>query len=208
MIDGNWLLFIVASVAIIVTPGQDMVLVMSRSIAQGAKAGVATAAGVSSGLLLHTILATLGVGAVVQTSQALYLFMKIAGAMYLVYLGVSLLQVKSSDILAQESGKRSNWKLYCDGAFSNIANPKIAIFYFAFLPQFVTSGAGSPTASIFALGTSFALLTFFIKGPVGYFSGQLSEWFLRKPKYLISVYRTSGIVLIGLGLKLVLEKQR
>lgn len=208
MIEVNWLLFAVASVAIIVTPGQDMVLVMSRSISQGAAAGVATAAGVSSGLLLHTVLATLGVGAIVQTSQALYLFMKVAGAAYLVYLGISLLRVKTADILAQEAGRRSNWKLYCDGAFSNVANPKIAIFYFAFLPQFVMAGASNPTASIFVLGASFSLLTFFIKGPVGYFSGQLSQWFLSEPKYLLTVYRISGITLIGLGLKLVLEKQR
>jgi len=208
MIDVNWFLFVVASIAVILTPGQDMVLVMSRSIAQGANAGVATAAGVSSGLLLHTLLATLGVGAIVQTSEILFFAMKVAGAAYLVYLGISLLRVKSSDVLTQASNKRSNWKLYCDGAFSNIANPKIAIFYFAFLPQFVSAGASSPIMSIFALGSSFALLTFIIKGPVGYFSGQLSQWFLQKPRYLISIYRLSGITLIALGMKLVLEKQQ
>lgn len=208
MIEVNWTLFVIASVAVILTPGQDMVLVMSRSIAQGASAGVATAAGVSSGLLLHTVLATLGVGAIVQTSEVLFLVMKVVGAAYLAYLGISLLRVKSSEILTEVSSRRSNWKLYCDGAFSNVANPKIAIFYFAFLPQFVFAEADHPTMSILVLGISFALLTFIIKAPVGYFSGQLSHWFLQKPMYLISIYKLSGITLIGLGVKLVLEKQR
>lgn len=207
MIEVNWLLFVVASVAVILTPGQDLVLVFSRSITQGALAGVATAAGVSSGLLLHTILATLGVGAIVQTSEILFFVMKVVGAAYLVYLGISLLRVKSADFLSDTSSRRSNWKLYCDGAISNVANPKIAIFYFAFLPQFVLPVSDSPTLSIFVLGASFALLTFIIKGPVGYFSGQLSQWILQKPGYLLSIYRASGITLMALGMKLVFEKQ-
>lgn len=197
-----------ASIAVILTPGQDMVLVMSRSLAQGATAGVATAAGVSSGLLIHTVLATLGVGAIVQTSEFLFMVMKFAGAAYLIYLGIVLIRVKSSDILAKISNDRTLWKLYCDGALSNIANPKIAIFYFAFLPQFVLADAHEPTVSIFVLGASFSLLTFFIKGPVGYFSGQLSQWFLRKPSSLTSIYRLSGATLIGLGIRLAFERQR
>ena len=86
MIDVSWLFFLVASVAVILTPGQDMILVMSRSIAQGALAGVVTAAGVSTGLLLHTVLATLGVGAIVQASEVLFLAMKVVGAVYLLSL--------------------------------------------------------------------------------------------------------------------------
>jgi threonine/homoserine/homoserine lactone efflux protein len=207
VVDVSWVLFLVASVAVILTPGQDMVLVMSRSIAQGALAGIATAAGVSSGLLLHTVLASLGVGAIVQTSELLFLAMKVVGAAYLVYLGISLLRMKSADLLTQSSNKRSYWKLYREGTISNIANPKVAIFYFAFLPQFVSPGATNPTLSIFILGASFALITFLIKGPIGYFSGQLSQWFLQKPQYLLSISRVSGLTLVSLGVKLAFEKQ-
>jgi len=208
MIEVNWALFIFASVAIILTPGQDLLLVMSRSLAQGATAGVATAAGVSTGLLLHTVLATLGVGAIVQTSQSLYTLMKLAGAAYLLYLGFSLVRIKSADAITGSAYRRSNWKLYGDGAFSNIANPKIALFYFAFLPQFVFVGAKHPTFSIAVLGTSFALFTFIIKGPIGYFAGRLSQWFMRNPSYLLTIYKVSGLTLIGLGVKLVFEKQQ
>ncbi|MEM7258389.1 MAG: LysE family translocator, partial [Pseudomonadota bacterium] len=177
MIEINWVLFIIASVAVILTPGQDLLLVMSRSMTQGAAAGVATAAGVSSGLMAHTLLATLGVGAIVMASQWLYLTMKFVGAMYLIYLGVSLLRVNNTGLQADLTQHRSAGKLYFDGAFSNVANPKIAIFYFAFLPQFVAPQSENPTLAIFILGASFALLTFLIKAPVGYFSGQLSNWF-------------------------------
>ena len=207
MIEASWTLFVIASIAIIATPGQDMILVMSRSIAQGAAAGVATAAGVSSGLLLHTVLATFGVGAIVQTSALLFVLMKLAGAAYLIYLGVSLLRVKSAAIVTEAGSGRSIPKLWWDGAFSNLANPKVAIFYFAFLPQFVTTNAVNPSLTIFALGAAFALITFLIKGPIGFCAGQLSQWLQHNPIYLQATYRLSGLVLIGLGIKLVFEKQ-
>ena len=90
MFEVTWLLFIVASLVLIVTPGQDMILVMSRSIARGSAAGVATAAGVSVGLVGHTILATLGLGAILRTSEWLFVALKLAGAAYLVYLGIQI----------------------------------------------------------------------------------------------------------------------
>ena len=92
MIDATWLLFTVASLALIATPGQDMILVMSRSVAQGAAAGVVTAAGVSVGLLGHTVLATLGLGAILRTSEWLFVALKFVGAAYLLYLGIGLLR--------------------------------------------------------------------------------------------------------------------
>ena len=90
MIEASWLLFIVASIVLIATPGQDMILVMSRSVAHGSRAGVATAAGVSVGLVGHTVLATLGLGAILRTSEWLFLALKLAGAAYLIYLGIGL----------------------------------------------------------------------------------------------------------------------
>src|SRR5215813_6020696 len=96
MIEASWIVFAVASLVLIATPGQDMILVMSRSVAQGVAAGVATAAGVSVGLVGHTILATLGLGAILRTSEWLFLAIKLVGAAYLIYLGVGLLRTKSA----------------------------------------------------------------------------------------------------------------
>jgi threonine/homoserine/homoserine lactone efflux protein len=94
-----------------------------------------------------------------------------------------------------------------DGAFSNLSNPKIAVFYFAFLPQFVSPSAQQPTLSVFVLGVAFALLTFLVKGPIGVFAGALSGWLRTRPSVLTWVYRSSGAILITLGAKLALERR-
>jgi threonine/homoserine/homoserine lactone efflux protein len=207
MVDVAWLLFSVASLVLIVTPGQDMVLVMSRSIAQGAPAGVVTAAGVSVGLVGHTVLATLGLGAVLRASEWMFVALKLVGAAYLVYLGVGLLRTRTTELVVQASPRRSLALLFLDGALSNISNPKIAIFYFAFLPQFVLPGAEHPTLAVFVLGLLFAALTFLVKGPVGYFAGVLSGWLRSRPGVLAWLYRCSGAVLVALGVRLAFERQ-
>jgi threonine/homoserine/homoserine lactone efflux protein len=207
MIEASWLLFVAASLVLIVTPGQDMILVMSRSIAQGAAAGVATAAGVSVGLVGHTVLATLGLGAILRTSEWLFTLLKLVGAAYLVYLGVQLLRTKGHELVIAAGAPRSLWRQFFDGALSNVSNPKIAVFYFAFLPQFIAPGASHPTLSVFALGLLFAGLTFMVKGPVGLGAGLLSAWLRARPAALAWLHRTSGVVLVGLGIKLALERR-
>jgi threonine/homoserine/homoserine lactone efflux protein len=207
MSEVAWPLFITASLLLIITPGQDMILVMSRSIAQGAPAGVATAAGVSVGLVGHTILATLGLGAILRTSEMLFLGLKLVGAAYLVYMGIGLLRAKDTDLAVDAAPPRSLRRLFMAGALSNISNPKIAIFFFAFLPQFVLPGAARPTLTIFVLGLVFAALTFMIKGPVGLSAGLLSGWLRARPSVQRWIPRCSGVVLIGLGAKLAFERR-
>jgi threonine/homoserine/homoserine lactone efflux protein len=207
MIEASWFLFIAASLVLIVTPGQDMILVMSRSVAQGAAAGVVTAAGVSVGLVGHTLLATLGLGAILRTSEWLFLALKLVGAVYLLYLGVTLLRSKRSALAIGSEPARSLAKLFFDGAFSNLSNPKVAIFYFAFLPQFVSPTAQHPTLTVFVLGLGFAGLTFLVKAPVGVFAGALSGWLRSRPSVLTWVYRCSGAILVGLGVRLALERR-
>ena len=112
MIDASWLVFVVASLVLIVTPGQDMILVMSRSLAQGASAGVVTAAGVSVGLVGHTILATLGLGAILRTSEWLFIALKLVGAAYLIYLGIGLLRTKQDSLPIGTQPARSLRKLF------------------------------------------------------------------------------------------------
>ena len=208
MVEASWLLFIAASLVLIATPGQDMVLVMSRSIAQGAAAGVVTAAGVSLGLVGHTVLATLGLGAILRTSEVLFTVLKFAGAGYLVYLAIGLLRTRNAELLVGASAPRSLLRLFADGAFSNISNPKIAIFYFAFLPQFVSPGAVHPTLTVFVLGLLFAALTFMVKGPVGLSAGLLSGRLRSRPRVLSWLYRSSGAVLLALGLRLAFERRQ
>lgn len=207
MIDASWPLFLIASLALIALPGQDMILVMSRSVAQGVRAGVVTAAGVSVGLVGHTILATLGLGVILRTSEWLFLALKLVGAAYLLYLGLGLLRTKRSALALAPEAFRPLRTLFMDGAFSNLSNPKIAVFYFAFLPQFVSPAAQHPTVSVFVLGLAFAALTFLVKAPVAVFSGALSGWLRARPSVLTWVYRCSGALLVGLGVRLALERR-
>ena len=206
MPDVAWMLFIIASLVVIATPGQDMILVMSRSVAQGPAAGVATAAGVSVGLVGHTLLATLGLGTILRASEWLFLALKFAGAAYLVWLGVQLLRTRQRDFPIAAGAPRPLRRLFIEGALSNLSNPKIAVFYFAFLPQFVLPGAEHPTLAVFVLGLFFAILTFLVKGPVGLGAGLLSAWLRARPGAIAWLFRASGMVLVGLGLKLALER--
>ena len=201
------LLFILTSIIIILTPGQDMILVMSQSISHGKKAGIITALGVSGGLLGHTLLATVGLGSLLMASDWLFDVIKFIGATYLIYIGYQLLVSKSPKLAIKTLPKVSYKKMFIQGAITNIMNPKITIFYFSYLPQFVTLNTGTESLQLFILGITFAILTFFIKAPIGFISGTLSFWIQARPIVLKYINKTSGVILIGLGLKLATQQR-
>jgi threonine/homoserine/homoserine lactone efflux protein len=196
-------IYIVASLALIATPGQDMIYVITRSLAQGRFAGVCSAIGVCLGILVHTALAALGVGAILHASEALFLALKLAGGAYLVYLGVRLLLSRATRLAsAAVSAPLSPAKLVMQGVLSNVTNPKIVLFFFAFLPQFVDPASPHPTRDLASLGVLYALLALPIKAAVGVAAGSLSERVLRKPAALVWMNRICGAVLVGLGLRI------
>ena len=201
------IIFLLTSTIIILTPGQDMILVMSRSISQGKKAGIITALGVSVGLLGHTLLATLGLGAVLMASESLFNIIKFIGAGYLMYIGYQLFSNKNNNINVNDLANISYKKMFLQGALSNVMNPKVAIFYFSYLPQFVIENNINESLQLFILGITFAILTFIIKAQIGFISGLLSFWIKTKPIILNYIYKISGIILIILGLKLALENR-
>ena len=208
MMDSSLFLFITTSLLIILSPGQDMVLVLSRSIARGSKAGMVTASGVATGLLGHTLLAALGLGALLQSSELAFTIMKYVGAVYLLYLGVKLFKAPIIDLNNTENTDGSIRYFFFQGALSNISNPKIAVFYFAYLPQFVSADSSHSTQTLLALGTTFALLTFLVKLPIGYLAGALSTWIKFRPAVQIWLNRSCSIVLVGMALNLVFASQR
>ena len=132
---------------------------------------------------------------------------KLVGAAYIIYLGIRLLWSNATELNLEEVQRYPLRQLFAQGAVSNISNPKITIFYFAFLPQFFSADASNPTQILLLLGVTFALITFFVKGPVGYFAGSLSSWLRARPRVLTWIDRTSGMVLIGLGLGLAFEQR-
>jgi threonine/homoserine/homoserine lactone efflux protein len=106
-----------------------------------------------------------------------------------------------------QTARHSHRQLFLTGATSNISNPKIAVFFFAFLPQFVVPDAVQPALMVIVLGALFALLTFLIKGPVAVFAGRLSSWIQSRPQSLLWLYRSSGLVILGLAVKLALSRR-
>ncbi len=184
-----------------------MVLVMSRGMTQGANAGIVTAAGVSIGLLGHTILAALGLGALLVSSEVVFTILKYIGATYLTYLGIKLIFSRANEFELESASRKPLRKLFMEGSLSNISNPKVTIFYFAFLPQFISTDIHNPAIHLIILGFSFAVLTFLVKGPIGFFAGIASMWIRSRPIVIKSINRISGAVLIGLAVKLAFEQR-
>lgn len=207
MSESQILLFIVSSLIVIMIPGQDLVLVMSRGITRGARAGISTAAGVSVGLLGHTLLTAVGLGALLMTSDAVFMLLRYVGAAYLVYLGFRLWTCRNLEFETSAVKPVSLKRNFTEGALSNLSNPKITIFYFAYLPQFLSADAEQPALYLLLLGLGFSFLTFAIKGPIGLFAGYASAWIRSRKGVLRLINRLSGTVLIGLGLKLALEQR-
>ena len=161
----------------------------------------------SVGLVGHTVLATLGLGAILRTSAWLFIALKLVGAAYLVYLGISLLRTKDGEFTAPAGKAKSLRRQFADGAISNVSNPKVAIFYFAFLPQFVRADSAHPTLAVFILGLAFAGLTFALKAPIALSAGFLSGWLRSRPGVLKWLYRSSGAIMLGLGARLAFEER-
>jgi threonine/homoserine/homoserine lactone efflux protein len=207
-VTGSLALYVVASLALILTPGQDMLYVMSRALAQGRLAGLYSAVGVIIGILVHTCLAALGVGAILAASEGLFLALKLLGAAYLVYLGVKLLLTREAALATQGGGQRfSPASLVWQGILSNVSNPKIVVFFFAFLPQFVDPKSAHPTLDLVLLGVLYAAMGLVVKVGVGLAAGSLSERILRKPRMMVWINRVSGTILVGLGLRLAASPQ-
>ena len=196
-------LYIVASLALIATPGQDMLYVITRSLAQGRFAGVCSAVGVCLGILVHTALAALGVGAILQASETLFMALKLIGAAYLVYLGLKLaLSREAARAIGAAGARLSPFALVWQGVLSNVTNPKIVLFFLAFLPQFVDPASAHPTRDLVFLGVLYAALALPIKTAVGLAAGSLSQRIFKRPAAIAWMNRFSGTVLVALGLRL------
>jgi threonine/homoserine/homoserine lactone efflux protein len=196
-------LYVAASLALIATPGQDMIYVVTRSLAQGRLAGVASALGVCLGIMVHTAFAALGVGALLMASEPLFMALKFAGAAYLVFMGLRMLLAREASLAIEAAaGRLPLAALVWQGVLSNVTNPKIVLFFIAFLPQFVDPASPHPTRDLAFLGTLYALLALPVKSAVGLAAGSLSECVLRRPSALAWMNRVGGGVLVALGLRL------
>ncbi len=201
-------LFILASWALILAPGPDMLYVITRGIAHGPRAGILSATGVVCGILVHTTTAALGLALLLQASAAAFLIVKLAGACYLVYLGIKSLRDKSAFDLRSHTSAVSSQKLFWQGVLSNVLNPKVAIFFLAFLPQFVDKTNSHIALQMVTLGLTFAFFGLCFLLLVGYFAGAIGAWLTHQPQYTNILRWLTGGVLIGLGVCLALTERK
>jgi len=200
-------LFIIASLALIITPGPDIIYVLSRGIADGRIGGMVSALGVTSGIFVHTLAASLGLAVLLQTSVIAFWVLKLAGGVYLVYLGIQVIKNKNAFDLEISGNGINLKKCFVQGFLSNVLNPKVALFFVAFLPQFVNINSPNYNTQMIGLGLIFALMTIAFLSILGIFAGLIGAWLKSKKSAAGKVRWVSGLVLVLLGVRL-LASQR
>jgi len=199
------LFFIAATLLLNITPGQDTMYIIGKTLSQGKKAGILSVFGISAGILCHTAFAALGLALLMKTQPALYTCVKTAGALYLMYLGMKMFssarRIKShSQELSETSGRR----LFIDGFLTNLFNPKVTIFFLTFLPQFIPADAQGP-APFLLLGLLFSLCSLPWCLTLVHIAVSAAQFFQQKPQARQSMHKISGLAFIDMGTVLVLQ---
>jgi threonine/homoserine/homoserine lactone efflux protein len=197
-------LFLVASALLTIAPGPDVVYVLTRGIAQGRKAGIAAALGFASGCIFHTVLAAVGVAALIRSSEMAFDLVRYAGAGYLVWIGIQALRHRSSFSIAGAGDSKALAAIYRQSVIGNMLNPKVTLFFLAFLPQFVDTQAGHVGMQMALLGVIFMLQTIVIFGAVAMFSGWIGDRVRARPAIGERLNVFAGITFIALGIRVAL----
>lgn len=203
----NYGQFVVSAILLNLVPGSDTVYVLTRAIVGGRKKGVISALGISTGILVHTLLAAFGLSVILRESALAFNIMKIAGAGYLVFLGIKAVVSKKPLFDSDpESLDESPLKVYRQGVLTNVLNPKAALFFLALLPQFVSQSAGSSPLPFLALGLTF-FATSTIWSVVLAFAASFANALLRKNERVQNgAGKATGIIYILLGLNVLRSK--
>ena len=206
-----WLVFFTAAVALNVSPGPDLIYILSRTIAQGVKVGLASAAGVCSGAIFHVLAAAFGLSAILAASATAFTVVKYVGAAYLIYLGVQALKSKGSTLefaAQKESVTVTPWQAFRQGVLVDVLNPKAAIFFMAFLPQFVRPEHGNSSIQLVVLGLLVILVAIIIESLFVLAAARSTHFFRRNPKASVWLDRILGTIFVSLGIRLALTEHR
>lgn len=196
----NFSLFLTATLILLLTPGPAVLYVIARSIDQGRKAGLISVLGLALGTMFHVFAAALGLSALLLSSALAFSLVKYMGAVYLIYLGVRRLLSKEDIHQVETEIEGSLGRAFSQGVVVNILNPKTALFFFAFLPQFADHSQGTVTAQLLLLGTIFVLLAICTDGLYALTAGTLGSWLRGNLQFLRLQRYFAGWVYIGLGL--------
>jgi threonine/homoserine/homoserine lactone efflux protein len=195
--------FILASALLGLAPGPDNLFVLMQSAIHGRRSGVLVTLGLCTGLIVHTTIVAFGVAVIFQTSALAFNLLKIIGAAYLLYLAWLAFRAKPDKLANNETAQRSGKALYRRGVIMNITNPKVSIFFLAFLPQFANPELGSLSLQIVMLGAVFIVVTFSIFCTVAFLAGTLGSLLGRSSRAQLFLNRLAGTVFCLLALKLI-----
>ena len=199
--------YLIASIAIILAPGPAQALVVARSISDGKKAGIMTSVGLNVGTIVHAFAAAFGLSAILATSATAFATVKYLGAAYLVYLGVRALLTKEHQTTLTDASRNSLGQAFTKAVITGVLNPKVAVFFLAFLPQFVDARRGSVFLQFFILGLILAVLDIVYESILALIAGTFSGWITHSPRFTTWRQRVTGAVLVGLGVRLALAQR-
>lgn len=201
------LLFTLASAALAVAPGPDNIFVLTQSALHGPRAGVCVTLGLCTGLLAHIAAVALGVAVIFKTSALAFTLLKVVGASYLLYLAWQAFRAGSTRIEAGNGPSLSGWALYRRGILMNITNPKVAIFFLAFLPQFADPTLGPVSLQIVQLGLVFMACALVIFSLIVWAAGQIGDWLKNSARAQRVINRLTGGIFVLLACRLALSRQ-
>jgi threonine/homoserine/homoserine lactone efflux protein len=197
--------FLAASFLLGLAPGPDNIFVMTQSALYGRRSGLLVTVGLCTGLVVHTSAVAFGVAAVIRASATAFAALKIVGACYLLYLAWHAFRAPASGADGAEAAAVTGPRLYARGIVMNVTNPKVSIFFLAFLPQFVVPESGPVIPQIFLLGGLFMATTLVVFGTVALAAGTLGAWLRRSPRIQVYLNRAAALVFVLLAAKLALS---
>jgi threonine/homoserine/homoserine lactone efflux protein len=206
-------LFIISGLLLNIMPGPDNLLIMTRSATQGWRAGSAAALGIGTGTMVHVLAAALGLSAVLSTSAAAFTVVKWVGAAYIVYMGIGMLRAKlrgeseDSEVVTRAAQPLAWRKIYFQGFLTNVLNPKVALFFLAFVPQFISADSSSKPLAFILLGTIFNFNGMLYCHGLALFTAFASARLNIKPLVSLWLSRTMGGLFLALGVRLALSEQ-
>ena len=203
----HFYLFLSVSILINLSPGPDMIYTAARSLSQGVRAGIFSALGIFAGCLFHITAAVFGLSAIIENSVLLFSIIKYAGAIYLVYLGVRSLTNKKARPHGDNAPILSTRKIFLQGMLTNMLNPKVAIFFLSFLPQFIDPQSSHLREQISFLGLWFDAQGTMVLMTVALLTGTFKDLLIRNGKVWNWQEKITGLILIGLGLRILISKK-
>ncbi len=201
----TFLYFLIASMLLTIAPGPDIMYLLAKSLADGARSGISLALGLTTGLIFHTSLVIIGVAAIIQQSPLAFAILKYAGAAYLLYLAWGAFHAQGNLKLNAVNKSGSYFKLYRRGVIMNVLNPKVLLFFLAFLPQFVNLNSDSVSLQIAFLGFIFGLQTLVIFSLVAICAGKVRDYILNIKNFNKIMGYIQGIVLLLISLALIIS---